>query len=255
MATLGQITDKAFRELGVTAVGDVPETAEHNEAFIVLQDILNTIIGYEMGEALTDVNIGSSSNLNSSAKALDAQSEITSLYIPNNVRINCNLTAPVTLYLHPKPREGDRVTLIDQSNNFATNNLTLKGNGRGLGGPSNFTITISASGSTPTYFYRADLGYWTTYDVSVDSLPSPFAGSFDDMLVLWLAKRIAPRYGAQWQPQQEESLQRLVKQFRARYRQETQADSEFALIRLPSTWDNKGYSFGSQPSFFDKGLP
>ena len=252
MATLQQIVYDAFRELGLTEVGGTPDTDEYNEALSRLQYIVNSLFGYDMGENLTDLNVGSASTGNAAASALDMSSSITSLYVPTNVRLNCNLTSALTVYLHPKPRDGARVNIVDQAGNFGTKSLTLNGNGRSItiNGTTAPTYVMSTSGGI---FYRADLGNWTGLDVSNALNPSPFPSEFDDFLVLLLAKRLSSRYGATWTPELEDSLGRLRAIFRARYRQETPMSSEYALIRLPSNNNTYGY-FGSNPGSFDKGI-
>lgn len=253
MATLQEIVNKAFREVGITAVGASPETAEYSEGLALLQSIGKTLIGNEMGERLTDVNIGSASSLNSAGKTLDASSDITSLYIPSNVRLVCNLTKSLTAYLNPRPSDGARFGLLDASNNFSTFPVIVGGNGRGIGSAGNSSSSFNTNGLSTTYIYRADLGYWSAADFVTDTGPSPFPDKFDDLLVFMVAKRLCPRFGATWTPEQEQNLTRMIRIFRAQYHQETEADPEYALVRLPSNQYSENI-FGTSSTKFDKGL-
>jgi hypothetical protein len=259
MTTYTTIINTAFRESGITAAGDTPSTTEQTEAFALLSSIVQDVMGHEIGELQTDIDVGTSGLTNASAIAADYLSVIQSWYIPNNARLICNLASAVSLFLPPLPGDGSRLSVIDNAGNFSTNVLTLNGNGRkidpGTGAVS--TLALNTNGATSDLFYRADLGKWITVDLSSVSSSSPLPAAFDDYLATLLALRINPRYGAQTKPETAQFIKDMQRKLRSRYRQPTDKNSELALIRLPSTYSTIGlypaYS-PSNPNNFNQGI-
>src|SRR5688500_17752731 len=130
MSTNRVIIGKAFREAGITEVGEVPETAEFDEALIALQDLYSSFFGNELGEELTAVNYGIAGLTNEYAIDADRSDYIDDTYIPMNSRLIFNIDAAKTLYLPPNPRPGARFGIIDNRDNLATYNVVISGNGR-----------------------------------------------------------------------------------------------------------------------------
>src|SRR3546814_1582913 len=89
-----------------------------------------------------------------------------------------NLEEPVDLYLHPEPDDGSRFAVIDASENVATFNTTLYGNGRLIEGA--FTQLLNEDGVDKEWFYRADLGNWLLYAPLTIVLEFPFPEEFED---------------------------------------------------------------------------
>jgi hypothetical protein len=141
--------------------------------------------------------------------------------------------------LTPSPEDGCRFAVIDRAGNFETYPITIHGNGRNIEEAS--SVSLATNNLTREWFYRADLGNWVRVtDLTVND-ESPFPEEFDDLLVIMLAFRLNPRYGAETRGETAEALNRARRQFRARYRQKTEVDVEDALIRGLS---NHRYWFG-----------
>lgn len=232
MTTIRKIINKGFREAGIIEVGGEPDADELDEGLDLLNGLYLSFFGNELGEPLTDVNFGSGGYMNGYGKDEDQSSTIESTYVPENVRLIFNLTAPTTIYLHPNPKDGARLGLVDNLGNLATYNVTIVPNGRKFGGVVG-TGTVS-SFAYSEYFYRADLQDWRPIsELSLNDY-SPLPRAFDDLLTTALAIRLNPRYGAQTSQELSDVLTRMKRQFRARYRQGQEVSSEDGITWLPS---------------------
>lgn len=229
MTTIRQIVTDAFREANIVGTGETPEADEFDEAVRRLQNLYKSLFGYELGEPLLNIGYGLE-GVDTPSYADEYSSEIDSLYIPINVRLVFNIDAAASLKLHPNPRDGARLGIIDNQGNFATNNVTLDGNGRQIELAS--TVTLNTDSLNREWFYRADLGNWARVtDLDADA-ESPLPSEFDDFLITLLAFRINPRYAAGTSPEMTEVLKRARSQFRARYRQRMEMESELGLTKL-----------------------
>jgi hypothetical protein len=235
MSTNRSIINKAFREAGITEVGETPETAEFTEALEAYNDLYMSLFGNELGDPLEPVNYGTGGLTNSYALDSDESDEIDDYFVPQNVRLYLNLDEAVTLYMHPKPRPGARVAVVDNRDNLATYNLILNGNGRKVEDAA--TLTLSTNGLVREWFYRDDLGDWTRItDLTADT-EAPLPREFDIFMQTALAVRLNPRYGAETDQNIIDILGRARKQLRARYRQDAAPGLDIGLLRLPSRRD------------------
>lgn len=225
MTTLRQIIIDSLRESGVVAVGDTPDGDVHTEALSRLQKLIKSLYGNELGEPLA---------------SLDYEDILDYEAAPENSRIIFDLDSAVTVDLPENPRDGARFGVIDVGGTFATYNLTLDGNGRHI--ESAATQVLNTNSLNRAWLYRADLGNWARVTDLTASDESPFPEEFDDYLVLLLAMRLNPRYGAETKGETIEAFNRARRQFRARYRQNSEQNSEEALLRL---------SGNRQPFFYE----
>jgi hypothetical protein len=249
MTTLRQIITDAYRESNLIPVGEVPEGEEYDEALRKLQNIIKTLIATELGENYVEVSYGLEGLNQADAISRDISSLISSGYLPTNTRIVCNLSADTTLYLDPEPHDGARISVVDSSNNFSTNSLTLDGNGRRIEEVD--TISLTTDGVFRDWFYRADLGTWVRVTDLTGDDDSPFPSEFDDYLSISLALRLHPRHGVNTAAETGDALMRARRAFKARYQQQRQESSELALLRLPSM---RIWAYGSNVNWFNKGL-
>lgn len=225
MTLLSEIIQQAYRDANIIPVGASPTTAESTEALKRLQVIIGSVLGNEAGEGLSPFPIGSNGVTTSWVPSVPS-------YIPLNTRLNCNLSAAQTLYLHPDPQDGSRLAVVDAKGNFATYNLTLNGNGRKVDGAA--TDVLSTNSQSIQYFYRADIGDWKVITISsmVAGDTFPFPEEFDDMFIVLLAMRLNPRNS---QPISQESMlmmERSRDQFRARYAQTIATPADPGVRRL-----------------------
>lgn len=232
MTTIRKIIARGFRESGFIEVGGVPDADQLEEALDLLQRMYSSFFGNELGEQLTNANYGTAGLTNVYAKDEDQSPLISSVYVPENVRLILNINQATTLTLHPNPMDGARLAIIDNIGNLGTYNVTLNGNGRTIENAA--TALLNTNSVNREWFYRADLGGWTRVTDLVLDNESPLPREFDDLLTTILAIRLNPAYGAQTSQEVTEIVSRARRQFRARYRQSLQVASEDGLIRLPS---------------------
>lgn len=122
-------------------------------------------------------------------------------------RLICNLTVPTTFYLDPQPQDGQRLSVVDASDNFDINSLTLNGNGRLIEDAT--TLELDTALDRRQWVYRSDQSNWISI-VPLDADDEmPFPEEFDDYFIIMLASRLNPRYG---KPLTAESAARLDQQ-------------------------------------------
>jgi hypothetical protein len=230
MTTIRQIITDAYRESGLIQIGTMPEADHLDEGLRKMQSIILSLYGNEMGEPLTDTAYGKEGLVHAYARAYDISTDISSYFVPPNARLMVNAEESYTTYLNPMPRDGERVSVIDISQNFATRAFNIEGNGRRIDG--DFAITLSTDGDNKSWFYRADLGEWVSVTGLTANSESPFPQEFDDYLIILLAMRLHPRYQQQTAGETIEEYRRMRRQFRSRYRQSRTYYTDLALIRV-----------------------
>lgn len=251
MTLVSSIISDAFRESNLIAIGVDPTTAEQAEALRLLNSIVLTFIGQELGELLEDGNVGSNNVTRGEYPQSWLDTTLENSFLPLNIRVVANLTSPKTVYLHPQPMDGARFGVTDPSENLATYNLTFNGNGRKV--EDTTQIVLNTNGLTREWFYRADLSDWVRVtDLEVDD-ESPFPREFDDLLIIALAIRLNPRNGVAIDPQSGDRYTKVLKKFRSRYRQSKQMSSELSLS-LINPWYN-GRTWYSDDAAFNRGRP
>lgn len=230
MTAVTQLVSEAFRTSGITAIGASPTAAEQAEGVRRLAALVSSIIGNELGENIPTLNYGSFNLVTDEAVDEDVSSLINSTYIPQNSRVIFNNSGAKTLYLDPAPADGARLQVIDNAGNFATSNVTLNGNGRKI--ESAASVTLNTNSLNREWFYRQDLGEWIRYTELTSSDNSPFPDKYDDYLVLLLALRINPSFGASITPEHAAFIQRAERQFRAQYSQGRQMSVDNSLAKI-----------------------
>lgn len=214
MSLASDIIQRAYRETNLIPLGASPSANQTTEALTHLNNLLLSTVRNEVGDPLTDLNIGGSYD----------QSSLTNFWVPENTNLVLNLSSPMTLYFTPYPRDGQLLSFVDVAGNLATNNLTINGNGRNIEGvPS---LVLNTNGDSRLWMYRADTGNWTkiTTIASTDNLPFPT--EFEPYFVLMLAMRINPRYGQSLAEETVEYLKRSRRQINSRYNPAKQVYSD-----------------------------
>jgi hypothetical protein len=247
MTTIRQIVIDAYREAGITPVGETPDADEFDEGLRRLQSIIKSLYGNELGDPLQSYNYGTTGVIHNYGSGSDVSSEVDSLYIPQNTRLVFNVSVSKTIYLNPNPQAGARFGIIDNAQSFAANPITLNGNGRRVDGA--LTEVLNTNGLASDWFYRDDTGSWTKVTDLTASDDHPFPEEFDDFLTTKLALRINPRMGAQTPAEMVEVLKEGARKFRARYHQIVQPDAEYGLVLLPSNYYARSFAFTN----FNKG--
>lgn len=257
MTAVTSIINDALRETNLIPLGVPPSTDQQDEAFGKLVTLVASVLGNEMGENLNPFPMGTL-DINSPAGYPWWSNELPgNLFIQNNLRLMCNLTAPGFVNLHPIPHDGARLALVDVAGNFATNPFTINGNGRLIeGAPSQ---TYNTNGQTREWMYRGDLGNWVVVSpITIDG-QMPWGPEFDDMFIVMLAMRLNPRYGQIMHPASVEALKDVRSKFAARYSQSTtQVGSEDALLYTTNYYRFFGSNrppYGDPNTTFMSGFP
>jgi len=231
MALVSQIITDAFRESNILPIGQLPSAAEQTEALSLFNRFLSSVYGTSVSDSFTTINFGNA-NI-SSGYNVNLSSVPSGIWSPPpNTRLAFNNTSVQTVNLNPNPQDGERFSVIDMSNNFATYPVTLVGNGRTIGGA--LTSVLNTNSLKQDYFFRADIGDWKLVSPLQLTDTFPFPVEFEDLFVLGLALRINPRNGVTLDNQSSVTFKRLFNLFRARYAVKTEVGSEYALVRLPS---------------------
>lgn len=249
MTTIRQLIIDGYREGGLIGSGETPDVEQFDEGLRKLQTLVRSFFGNEIGYKLQTISFGINGDLNSYGKYQDVASTIQTVGIPSGVRLVCNLAETKTLYLDPNPQDGARFAIIDNSDNFATRNLVLKGNGRSIEGSA--TATLSTSGLNREWFYRADLGSWERIQDFTANSESPLPFEFDELLTTLLALRLSSRFGAPISGEINTYMTRMVKMFKSRYQQIIEMPLDAALTRLTADYFANRYS--DDPNAFNYG--
>jgi hypothetical protein len=234
MTLVSDIIRDAYRESNLISITADPTANETAEALRLLNRVVASTRGQEAGEELDQILIGRNNiSRPQGFPYYDGVPDGTLWYVPLNARLVLNLTSAQTVYLDPMPIDGARYAIQDKSGNLSTHNLTVHGNGRTIAGAE--SVTYSTDNVNIEYMYRADTGDWLAVSPLLVGDTFPFPADFDDLFVIGLAMRLNPRNGATADPQSAASFQRLMRNFKARYRQSQQMVSELALVRTLGT--------------------
>jgi hypothetical protein len=200
------ITD-AYRESNLIAISASPTSPQATEALRRLETLIFSTFGNEVGYDFEDWTVVSATDIRKPSGVALTAAEAAAWVLNPQGRLQCNLSADTTIKLDPYPTDGQRFKVIDVLGNFATNNLTLDGNGRSISGAA--TLVLSTDNVRKEFFYRADLGEWVEISDLELTDPMPFPPDFDDFFTTSLAMRLNPRYGREIP---EEAMQRYLMQ-------------------------------------------
>lgn len=255
MSTVDQIITKAYRESNLISINAAPTDLQRSEALDLLNEIIPSVLSFEGAGPLQPFPIGMNNrDVPSYFPWGGSQVPTGEWWAPLQAQLVVNLTAAQEVDLHPQPTDGSRLGVIDTSQNLATYNLTLKGNGYRIENATELVLTTD--GLAREWFFRADLGNWVraTTLTYTDSFPFPI--EFEQMFYSMLAMRLNPRYGRELSPESQAALIRAKRFFQARYQPNIEYPSEMALRRL---WIDKYYgtwwSTRDANSRFSSGYP
>lgn len=243
-STVAQVIRDAFRESNLVARDQNLSASEQAEGLRSLQKILDSTFGYEVGENLVSVYLGFNNILQHQYEMFE-RFDTTDRVLEINTNLVCNLDSAETIYLPFNPSDGARLSIIDNSGNFSTNNLTIETNGSRIEGQTQLILnTDNYSGS---WFFRKDTNNWTkVVDLSLND-EFIFPRAFEDYFVITLAMRINPSYGMEMNEQSALRYRDVKGKLAARYAQDKQVFPELGVTQLP-------YFRGRQYSYnFEKG--
>ena len=250
MTTVRTIIKDAYRESNLIPEEQELSAAQFTEGLRILNRLVQSVTYNELGDPLMTINVGDNNVEVAHYYSTDLYEQfVEDYFVPKNSRLVLNLENPLTVNLHPKPEDGTFFEVVDASNNLATHNVTINGNGRRI--ESNTTLTLNTNGTSDTWFYRNDTSNWHRITSLESGDDFPFPTAFDDMFIIALAMRLAPRNGAALTGETIEAFRRARSQFRSRYKQRTEMSVDEALLRLPS--ENRAQIFTDDNRRFDKG--
>ncbi|TXH13741.1 MAG: hypothetical protein E6R03_10740 [Hyphomicrobiaceae bacterium] len=228
MTTVYQIIVDAYRVCNLIPVGVAPTQQQEAEGLRYLDRIIKSVLGYEVGEQTETKNLG---DLGVGYSSVFGEWDNSStVLVPGNTKVMCNLTSSQEIWLDPNPSMGARLAIQDIPGNFATYNLTVHGNGRRIEGQS--SIILITDSTNTEWLYDNEQGDWLKIAnlTKFDNLPFP--SKFDDFFIISLAYRLNPAYSRQFDPQTDKMLRRAERQLSSTYRTVKEKDTELALLKL-----------------------
>jgi hypothetical protein len=245
MTLASAIITAAYRELNLVALNDTPTTAELAEALPRLNAYIDSVVGFEIGENLTDWQVPApqrtapvAANYPQMPYPMSADTTLLPfpltddpgsdifLYPPRNCRIYWGGTCATTVYFPEAPDPGTRMGLVAGPEANPAIAITLDGNGKFIQAP---PLTGGTNGAqyvpplpvTPSlWMYRDDLGTWLPIVDLAATDNMPFPEDFDDFFIVTLAMRIAPRYNKSVSAESQKAGMDALKRLKARYRQQ-----------------------------------
>jgi hypothetical protein len=231
------IIKRAYRISNIVPLGVDPTGDQQTEALDILNSILISTVGNEAGDSLTDVRIG----------GVNDQSVIVSNFVPKNVRLVVNASAPISLDLDPMPQDGQRLAIVDVIGNFDTYNVTLNANGNSI--EYNDPLVLDTADFIGQWIYQANESNWlrvNTLDLN-DFLPFP--DEFKDYFAIMLASQLDPSYGQSLAPETIAYMRRMKTQLHSRYEQKTQTPSDLTTFGWLSSPNKYYYNLYSDLDF------
>lgn len=238
--SVATIITRGFREGNIIPIGTAPTANEQSEAVDLLNALMWSSLGFEMGEDLADWEVPTpqrTAPVAFNAPQLPYPQNTDPLFTgfptivtpdidvwmgpPKNSRIVWGgVTA--TAYFPEQPDNGSRMALIAGSGagDGAQNGqiITLDGNGRTINGANTYTATWPLAAEV-MWVYHADTGNWVPFQSILYTDTMPFPPSSDDFWTLALAIRLAPRFGKQISPETSAAFKRAEQRFKAKFRQ------------------------------------
>lgn len=252
------IIRRAYREGNITPIGVDPTEPEQTEGLETLNSLIRSLYGSSAGVALTDwpapdnqfttpfptdfPQIAPDQLLTSDNVAFQAPTDVWP-YPPCNQRIVLG-TGAGTVYFPQAPNDGARMAIVN-GNLAYPETVVLDGNGHTI--DSEATLTVTGAVEPQEWFYRADLGDWQTVaplvlDEDTDD-ESPFPDQFDDLLIIGLAIRLAPRHGKSISAESAAVHGSLMRAFESRYCQPTKTVAGGADL-VPGLQSYQGGAWG-----------
>lgn len=227
MTSTTDIITRAYRESNLLALGATPTTPQQNEAISILDAAVQSVIGSEVGEPLSDWLVGT----NNIDQPDPAWQQTSWKYPLQNSRIFLCHTQPETLILPIDPDNGASIQIVDVYNQLATYNVTVQANGRTIENAAQ--LVLNTNGTNKTWIFNANTCNWDNITTPVAiGAQMPFPSKFDDYFVIKLAGRLNPRYGRSLSDVQIATLQDLEAQLEAEYRQHRAPPAPLATRRL-----------------------
>jgi len=222
MATGSELVLEAYREGNLIGPNASLTLAQANEGLIALNNFLETLYGYELGDFAGDWAIPPLNTAQVQGRfplyPTNLSPNNSNIYLnpPPNARLLINSDQNITVTFPQSPDDGARMALVGLGP--STGVITFLGNGRTIEG--SFTLSGTMTNLTGRrYFYRADMGDWTLLaPVTADSSPI-LPRAYDDFLALGILDRLSSRLGRQLTTNQSMRYRTAMGRLRAQFRQ------------------------------------
>lgn len=232
--TAKEIIVQAFSEGGYAPRGKMSLAEEMQEALPVLNTLLLSMLGLELGEHYRDWPVPP--NRQSTVPSRYPLGPIANEPVrdvwtnpPANVRIVAANSEAVTVYFPANPQDGARMAYTDSG---AGADVTLHGNGRLIQG----LASVTGTGGYRKWLYRADLSNWICLDQLEmgDELPTP--PEFDDLYICGLVIRLGGRFKQPADQMYRERYTDMLSRLKRRYKQseEVPSSADFPYMQLSS---------------------
>lgn len=251
------IIQQAFRSANITPVGTQPTTAQQTEALARLNTIVKNVLGYELGEPLSDWTAPypqrtSPVQANFPQLPYDQTFDLSVLSSPaTNTTVNQTVwqnppqnTRIVfggvtgTVYFPAAPDDGAQMALVQGSGagdgGVPGAILTLNGNGRTIEGANTQTETDPVT--EKRWLYRADIADWVALATLELADEMPFSEDVDDFWITRLCIRLCPEYGKSASPELANAYKVAKAQFLAKYKQS--GVTTYGSGQIPRSWQS-----------------
>lgn len=239
MSTTLEIITGAHRESNLIAIGLTPTVNQQTEGLSLLQELVSSVLGFEVGEQLNDWPIGT---VNFDPVQSAPWSEQRWMRPLVNSRLYVNVQSPQTVYFPLSPNNGARMAVVDVLGNLATYPMTLDGNGRTIEGSP--TLTINTDGANIQWMFRADLQDWVRVTPLTNPGDMPFPQQYDGYFTTRLAMRLNPRYATKMDPQTIDTMNRAEQRIQAEYHQRIVTPADLGVQVLSVQAYNAGLGYG-----------
>ncbi len=176
MATVRSIINRAWRMTHGHAENQALEGYQETDALEALNGMIDGLQSEGVGGQQGSQQVTGTVDVTSPVRLLIASTGAFTINLPKN--------AQEGLY------DGFRVTFVDISGNFATNNITIDPKGMRIAG-SSANLVLNTNNANDTYFFRADLGDWVKESTLIITDNSPYPNAFDEALSAMLAIRVS----------------------------------------------------------------
>lgn len=251
------IIQQAMRDGNLIPMGKDPTAAEQAEALARLNAIVKNVLGFELGEPLSDWTAPypqrtSPVQANYPQLPFDQTFDLSVLTSPSsdttisqtvwqnppkNTRIVFGgVTA--TVYFPEAPDDGSQMALVQGSgagdDGAPGAILTLNGNGRTIEGANTQTYTDPVD--EKRWLYRADIADWVELTTLELADEMPFSEDVDDFWITRLAIRLCPGFGKPSSQELQLAYKSAKAQFLAKYKQA--GVTTYGSGQIPRSWQS-----------------
>jgi hypothetical protein len=235
MTLVSQIVIDMLRESNLVPLGESGDAAQGQEALRILNRLVQSVFGNEVGERLNDWLIPGPLGV--------VETMPWDNYLWADLRLIIASGGAQTFQMDPNPQNGDRLQLVDAGSDFSANPITLqRGTALFEGGTADYVA--DTEGFNTTWIYNAAAANWAKVSPLLANDEFPFPEAYDDAFIGLGAVRLSPRYEKAMSSESQASLQRSLSQLRAAYAQTRRTSADLAVLRLSGAGYSSGYGGG-----------